>query len=149
MCVCERARAYIHTHMMHLTQIRVYKCSSSSSADRMQHGSQCDASFSRPIHPPTSTKYVLKRLAAVCALRVLFLCGWRRPSHRGILYTTALLFLFFLRALAPVRYECTFIRRCMLVCVCTNREKEGYVYERASGTCLSTPDAFQKSWTAS
>lgn len=35
MCVCERARAYIHTHMMHLTQIRVYKC---SSADRMQHG---------------------------------------------------------------------------------------------------------------
>jgi hypothetical protein len=58
--VCERARlTHTHTHMMHLTQIRVYKCSSSS-ADRMHGaGSQCDASFSRPIHPPTRTKYVL------------------------------------------------------------------------------------------
>lgn len=83
--VCLWARAP-NTHMMHLTQIRVYKCSSSSSADRMHGaGSQCDASFSRPIHPPTRTKYVLN--APLPYVHYVFCsCGWlaAQNSHHGI-----------------------------------------------------------------
>lgn len=78
--------------MMHLTQIRVYKCSSSS-ADRMHGaGSQCDASFSRPIHPPTRTKYVLN--APLPYVHYVFCsCGWRHSSH-GILCAAAMYFIY-------------------------------------------------------
>lgn len=105
-------------------------------------GSQCDASFSRPIHPPTRTKYVLNALPRMCILhiRVLFL-----PRHAIL---CALPCILYLRA------------RWMLMCVCvcgctfiptwmhrTKREMRGIYAVVGSGHL--PVNALQKSWTAS
>jgi hypothetical protein len=142
---------------MHLTQIRVYKCS--SSADRMHGaGSQCDASFSRPIHPPTRTKYVLN--APLPYVHYVFCsCGWlaAQNSHHGI--WCAPVYFIFTRLLlwcamnAFIYIICEWMHNIHSVCIreCIahyKKRKEGYICW-ASGTSLSTLGALQKSRTAS